>query len=50
MRDTHKSDNIEKIAKNENLSLKVLSMDVDNNDSVRNAIQRILDKKEKVNI
>ena len=50
MRDTHKSDNIEKIAKNENLPLKVLSMDVDNDDSVRNAIQRILDEKEKVDI
>ena len=50
MRDTHKSDNIEKIANNENLPLKVLSMDVDNDDSVRNAIQKILDEKEKVDI
>lgn len=50
MRDTHKSDNIAKIANNENLPLKVLSMDVDNDDSVRNTIQRILDEKEKVDI
>ena len=50
MRDTHKSDNIEKIANNENLPLKVLSMDVDNDDSVRNAIQKILEEKEKINI
>ena len=50
MRDTHKSDNIEKIANNENLPLKVLPMDVDNDDSVRNTIQRILDEKEKVDI
>ena len=50
MRDTHKSDNIEKIANNENLPLKVLSMDVDNDDSVRNAIQKILGEKEKINI
>jgi NAD(P)-dependent dehydrogenase (short-subunit alcohol dehydrogenase family) len=50
MRETHKSDNIEIIAKNENLPLKVLSMDVDNTDSVRNAIQRIFDEKEKVDI
>ena len=50
IRDTHKSNNIEKIAKNENLPLKVLSMDVDNTDSVRNAIHRIFDEKEKVDI
>jgi NAD(P)-dependent dehydrogenase (short-subunit alcohol dehydrogenase family) len=50
MRDTRKSDNIEKIANNENLPLKVLSMDVDNDNSVRNAIQKILDEKEKVDI
>ena len=50
MRETHKSNNIEIIAKNENLPLKVLSMDVDNTDSVRNAIQRIFDEKEKVDI
>ncbi|HEY9486048.1 MAG TPA: SDR family oxidoreductase, partial [Nitrososphaeraceae archaeon] len=50
MRETHKSNNIEKIAKNENLPLKVLSMDVDNTDSVRNAIHRIFDEKEKVDI
>jgi NAD(P)-dependent dehydrogenase (short-subunit alcohol dehydrogenase family) len=50
MRETHKSDHIEKIAKNENLPLKVLSMDVDNTESVRNAIQRIFDEKEKVDI
>jgi short-subunit dehydrogenase len=50
MRDTRKSDNIEKIAKNENLSLKVLLMDVDNDDSVKNAIYKILDEKKKIDI
>lgn len=50
MRDTRKSDNIEKIAKNENLPLKVLSMDVDNDDSVKNAIYKILDEKKKIDI
>ncbi|MGZ8891082.1 MAG: SDR family oxidoreductase [Nitrososphaeraceae archaeon] len=50
MRDTRKSDNIEKIANNENLPLKVLSMDVDNNDSVRNAIHKIIDEKKKIDI
>lgn len=50
MRDTRKSDNIEKIAKNENLPLKVLLMDVDNDDSVKNAIYKILDEKKKIEI
>jgi NAD(P)-dependent dehydrogenase (short-subunit alcohol dehydrogenase family) len=50
MRDTHKSDNIEKIANNENLPLKVLSMDVDNDDSVMNAIHKILHEKKSIDI
>lgn len=50
MRDTRKSDIIEKIAKNENLPLKVLLMDVDNDDSVKNAIYKILDEKKKIDI
>jgi short-subunit dehydrogenase len=50
MRDTLKSDKIEKIANKENLPLEVLSMDVDNNDSVRNAIEKIIDEKQKIDI
>ncbi|HEY5738066.1 MAG TPA: SDR family NAD(P)-dependent oxidoreductase, partial [Nitrososphaeraceae archaeon] len=50
MRDTRKSDKIEKIATNENLPLKVLSMDVDNDDSVRNAIHKIFDEKKRIDI
>ena len=50
MRDTFKSDNIEKIANEENLPLEVLSMDVDNDTSVRNAIHKILDEKKKIDI
>jgi short-subunit dehydrogenase len=50
MRDTFKSDNIEKIANKENLPLEVLSMDVDNDNSVRNAIHKILDEKKKIDI
>ena len=50
MRDTLKRDKIEKIANNENLPLKVLAMDVDNDDSVRNALQKILDEKQKIDI
>jgi short-subunit dehydrogenase len=50
MRDTFKSDKIEKIASKENLPLEVLSMDVDNDDSVRNAIEKIIDEKQKIDI
>ena len=50
MRDAQKSNKIEQIAHNENLPLKVLSMDVDNDDSVRNAIQKILEENEKIDI
>jgi short-subunit dehydrogenase len=50
MRDTHKSKKIEKIANKENLPLEVLSMDVNNDDSVRNAIHKIIDEKKKIDI
>jgi short-subunit dehydrogenase len=50
MRDTLKSDKIEKIANKENLPLEVLLMDVDNDDSVRNAIEKIIDEKQKIDI
>ena len=50
MRDTDKSDKIEKIANKEKIPIKVLSMDVNNDDSVRNAIQKILDEKKKIDI
>jgi short-subunit dehydrogenase len=50
MRDTLKSEKIEKIANKENLPLEVLSMDVNNDDSVRNAIHKIIDEKKKIDI
>src|SRR5215212_5488879 len=50
MRDTLKSDKIEKIANKENLPLEVLSMDVDNDDSVRNAIEKIIDEKKRIDV
>src|SRR5680860_406653 len=50
MRDTRKGDNIEKIANYENLPLKVLSRGVDNDDSVKNAIYKMLDEKKKIDI
>jgi len=39
-----------KLQNNENLPLKVLSMDVDNDDSVRNTIHKILHEKKKIDI
>jgi short-subunit dehydrogenase len=50
MRGTGKSDKIEKIAYTENLPLEVLPLDVDNDNSVKNAIHKILDEKKKVDI
>ena len=50
MRDLQKSNKIEQIAHNENLPLKVLSLDVNNDMSVRNAIQKILEENEKIDI
>jgi len=50
MRDTQKSNKIEQIAHNENLPLKVLPLDVNNDMSVRNTIQKILDEKKKIDI
>jgi short-subunit dehydrogenase len=50
IRDTHKSHIIEKITNKENLPLEVLSMDIDNDNSVKNAIHKILDEKKKIDI
>src|SRR5512145_512693 len=50
MRDKRKSDIIEKIANKENLSLEVLSLDVNDDYSVRNAIHKILHGKKKIDI
>ena len=50
MRNTKKSETIEKIASKENLPLKVLPLDVDSLDSVRNTIDKILDEKNKIDI
>ena len=50
MRNMSKSDNIKKIAHEEDLPLEVLPLNVDSNDSVRKTIRRILDKKKKIDI
>jgi short-subunit dehydrogenase len=50
MRDPTKNDTIKEIANKENLSLEVLPLDVDNDDSVRNTINKIFDEKKKIDI
>ena len=50
MRDMSKSDKIEKIVYKEKLPLEVLPLDVNNDNSVRNTIHKILDEKKKIDI
>jgi NADP-dependent 3-hydroxy acid dehydrogenase YdfG len=50
MRDTNKRKLIEDIAKRENLPLEVLSLNVNDNASVKKAIQKIIDKNGHVDI
>lgn len=50
MRDTNKGKMIEKIAKEENLPLEVLCLDVDNSYSVKETIQKIDNKRKQIDI
>jgi len=50
MRDTNKRQIIEKIANKENLPLEVLCLNVDNCQSVKKTIQKILDKSKQIDI
>ncbi|HET7242675.1 MAG TPA: SDR family NAD(P)-dependent oxidoreductase, partial [Nitrososphaeraceae archaeon] len=50
MRNTNKRKIIEKIANKENLPLEVLCLNVDNYQSVKKAIQKILDKSKQIDI
>jgi NAD(P)-dependent dehydrogenase (short-subunit alcohol dehydrogenase family) len=50
MRDTTKSDKIKELGKKENLKISVLELDVDDENSVKNAIQKILDQKQRIDI
>jgi len=44
MRDTTKSDKIKELGKKDNLKIDVLELDVDDGNSVKTAIQKILEK------
>ena len=50
MRDMKKADVIKKIAEKERLSLKVIELDVDNENSVENAIKTIIDEKQRIDV
>ena len=49
MRDVKKSGNLDKIVNDECLPIKVLELDVDDEESVVNAIGKIMDEKGKIN-
>ena len=50
MRDLKKAHIIKKIAQDENLPLKVIELDVDNEDSTENAIRTIIDEKQRIDV
>ena len=50
MRDTTKSEKIKELGQKENLKIDVLELDVDDENSVKTAIQKILDQKQRIDI
>jgi len=50
MRDTTKSDKIKELGQKENLNINVLELDVDDENSVKTAIQKILDQKQRIDV
>jgi len=50
MRDTTKSDKIKELGQKENLKIDVLELDVDDENSVKTAIQKILDQKQRIDV
>ena len=50
MRDLKKQETIKKIAAEENLPLKVIELDVDNDDSVQNAVKTIIEEKQRIDV
>ena len=50
MRDLKKANAIEKIAKDEELPLKVIELDVDNENSTREAIKTIIEEKQRIDV
>jgi len=50
MRDTTKSDKIKELGQKENLNIDVLELDVDDENSVKTAIQKILEQKQRIDV
>jgi NAD(P)-dependent dehydrogenase (short-subunit alcohol dehydrogenase family) len=50
MRNLEKADVIKKIAEEENLPLKVIKLDVDDENSVENAVKTIIDEKQRIDV
>ena len=50
MRDTTKSDKIKELGQKENLKISVLELDVDDEDSIKAAIKKILDEKQSIDV
>jgi len=50
MRDTTKSGKIKELGKKDNLKIDVLELDVDDESSVKNAVRKILDQKQRIDI
>jgi len=50
MRDTTKSEKIKELGQKENLKIDVLELDVDDENSVKTAIQKILDQKQRIDV
>lgn len=50
MRNIGKASQIEQIAKKENLNLKVIQLDVDDKDSIKNAVSQILKEKSRIDV
>jgi len=50
MRDTTKRDKIKELGQKENLNIDVLELDVDDENSVKTTIQKILDQKQRIDV
>jgi len=50
MRDTTKSDKIKELGKKDNLKIDVLELDDEDENSVKTAIQKILDQKQRIDV
>ena len=50
MRNLEKADIIKKIAEEENLPLKVIKLDVDDENSIENAVKTIIDEKQRIDV